>query len=115
MRGMSAATGRAIDGDVHLAQSIADILTTPLGSRVMRRDYGSQLPFLIDAPGNGANTVRLYGAAATALQRWEPRLALTRVTLILLDLGQYQIEIEGTRRDLPNRAQARLRIPLTPH
>ena len=75
---MSAATGRAIDGEAHLRQSIADILTTPIGTRVMRRDYGSLLPELIDQPFNGATRVRGYGATATAISRWEPRLRLTR-------------------------------------
>lgn len=38
--GMSRHTGAALDGADHLAQSVADILGTPIGSRVMRRDYG---------------------------------------------------------------------------
>jgi phage baseplate assembly protein W len=38
MRGMSRFTGRSLGGDAHLRQSVADILATPLGSRVMRRD-----------------------------------------------------------------------------
>ncbi len=48
--GMNAATGRNLTGLDHLHQSIADILSTPIGTRVMRRDYGSRLPELIDAP-----------------------------------------------------------------
>lgn len=44
MTGMSATTGRALTEREHLAQSIADILTTPLNTRIMRRDYGSLLP-----------------------------------------------------------------------
>lgn len=43
MSGTSRLTGRVIDQDAHLTQSITDILTTPKGSRVMRRDYGSRL------------------------------------------------------------------------
>ncbi|MDO4708523.1 MAG: GPW/gp25 family protein [Pseudomonadota bacterium] len=113
MRGMSARTGQAISGDAHLAQSVADILTTPVGTRIMRRDYGSPLPLLVDAPANAATTVRLYGAAATALQRWEPRLTLTRISLWRIDNGQYQLDIDGIRRDLPTRPQARLHIPIT--
>ncbi|SPX13597.1 Baseplate assembly protein W [Escherichia coli] len=34
----------------HLKQSVRDILTTPLASRVMRREYGSLVPDLIDEP-----------------------------------------------------------------
>ncbi|MGD7246543.1 GPW/gp25 family protein, partial [Ralstonia pseudosolanacearum] len=52
MTGMNSSTGRAIADRPHLAQSIGDILTTPIGSRVMRRDYGSEVPDLIDQPLN---------------------------------------------------------------
>jgi len=81
MHGMHATTGAPLSGTEHLVQSVADILTTPIGTRIMRRDYGSQLPALIDQPHNGASLVRMYGAIATALQRWEPRLTLTRMAL----------------------------------
>ena len=71
MRGMSAETGASLEGDDHLRQSIADILTTPVGSRVMRREYGSELPFLIDQPMNPATRQALYAATAAALARWQ--------------------------------------------
>ena len=50
MRGMDRNTGRALEGIAHLRQSIRDILTTPIGSRVMRWEYGSRLFRLVDAP-----------------------------------------------------------------
>nr|VFK47168.1 MAG: hypothetical protein BECKTC1821D_GA0114238_104214 [Candidatus Kentron sp. TC] len=40
MAGMSAFTGKHFSDIAHLRQSITDILTTPIGSRVMRREYG---------------------------------------------------------------------------
>ncbi len=52
MRGTDANTGKALSGLEHLRQSVRDILTTPIGTRVMRREYGSQLYALIDAPLN---------------------------------------------------------------
>jgi len=54
MIGTNASTGRALEGTEHLVQSLADILGTPLGTRAMRRDYGSLLPELIDQPTNPA-------------------------------------------------------------
>lgn len=81
MRGMCAATGQPLDGVAHLKQSIRDILTTPVGSRVMRRDYGSRLFALLDAPMTPAVRLDLFAATAEALARWEPRLALAQVTL----------------------------------
>lgn len=114
MIGISNTTGKALSGDAHLAQSIADILTTPLGSRVMRRDYGSLLFELIDRPINGAIRMLMHAATAIALRRWEPRLQLTRVYLVgEPQTGQLTIRIEGRRVDLPeaNRLQT-LTIPI---
>ncbi|MBC6416260.1 MAG: GPW/gp25 family protein [Rhodospirillales bacterium] len=82
MIGMNRHTGRAIADGAHLAQSIRDILTTPRGSLVMLRDYGSDLPDLIDAPLNGETLVDAYLAIAEALDRWEPRVELARIELI---------------------------------
>ena len=112
---MNAATGKAIDGDAHLAQSIADILMTPIGSRVMRRDYGSLLPELIDQPFNGATLVKLYGVAATALMRWEPRIRLTRIAITAgATPGTYVLDLEGQRLDTPSTEYTRLTLPLRP-
>ena len=36
----------------HIDQSIGDILSTPIGTRVMRPDYGSRIPRLVDRPIN---------------------------------------------------------------
>ena len=76
---MDRSTGRRITGMNHLQQSIADILTTPLGSRLQRRTYGSLLPGLIDQPDNARTRLRCYAAIASALMNWEPRLRVTRV------------------------------------
>jgi phage baseplate assembly protein W len=112
--GIDANTGKAIDGTVHLAQSIACILTTPIGSRVQRRDFGSLLPELIDQPFNATTRVLLYGATATALSRWESRIRITRVSLAAGDrAGAFVLTLEGQRTDVaPDNAHTRLTIPL---
>ncbi|RPE74630.1 GPW/gp25 family protein [Vulcaniibacterium tengchongense] len=114
MRSMDAATGRLIEGEAHLRQSIADILTTPIGSRVMRRDYGSLLPELIDQPFNGATLVKLYGATASALMRWEPRIRLTRIQLVPgAEPGAFALELDVQRTDVsPGNDYTRLTLPL---
>lgn len=114
MNGMNGTTGKAIDGANHLAQSIADILTTPLGSRVMRRDYGSLLFDLIDQPLNAATAMLLRAATAIALRRWEPRIRISQVTLSGTPAnGSLVISLSGTRTDLPaGTARATLSIPL---
>ncbi len=98
MIGMDAETGRALSGIAHLRQSIRDILTTPVGSRVMRRDYGSRLPHLVDAPVNEDTLVAIYVATAEALLAWEPRLRLERVRATPLGGGQVRIDLEGHYR-----------------
>lgn len=102
MNGMSSTTGKTLSGDAHLAQSIGNILSTPLGSRVMRRDYGSLLFDLIDQPINGSLRMLLHAATAIALRRWEPRIRLRRVQMDGEPAqGRLSISIEGNRTDLP--------------
>lgn len=108
---MNINTGAAIGDTEHLRQSIADILTTPIGSRVMRRDYGSQLPDLIDWPTNAATRLQAYAATAMALIRWEPRIRLTRVELFLGEhAGQVVLDLDATRAD--SHDSLSLRVPL---
>lgn len=92
-------TGCRIAGMDHLKQSITDILTTPLGSRLQRRTYGSLLPSLIDAPDNAATRLRCYAAIASALMNWEPRLRVTRIGMQSGDRpGQAVVMLEGEYR-----------------
>jgi len=108
---MNRETGGAINDQEHIIQSIADILTTRIGTRVMRREYGSLLPELVDHPFNDATRLRVYAATAMALMRWEPRISLSRVQLSGVSLqGQVVLELEGTEVD--SNKQHNLSIPL---
>jgi phage baseplate assembly protein W len=95
MRGMDGKIGRDLDGIRHLQQSIADILTTPIGTRVHRRDYGSQLPRLVDRPINEALIVDVYAATAEALDRWEPRFRVRSVQIESAAPGRIELSLEG--------------------
>ncbi len=106
MSGMNAATGRALDDLPHIRQSIRDILSTPLGSRVMRRDYGSMVPDLIDHPAHPATQLRLKAATVMAVARWEPRVALTRIGFSLDATGRAVIDMDGVRRSGPRSGNA---------
>jgi phage baseplate assembly protein W len=86
--GMNAETGRELTGLEHLKQSIADILNTPIGSRVMRRDYGSRLFELIDAPINRSTVVDIVAETAEALMKWEDRLVVSAVDVTGAVVGQ---------------------------
>lgn len=92
--GVSRHTFAPIGEAEHLRQSITDILTTPLGSRVMRRDYGSRLFELVDRPLQPSTLLAIIQATAEALIRWEPRLLLERVR-VTGEPGRVRIGIEG--------------------
>lgn len=95
MIGTDANTGRRLSGIDHLRQSVRDILTTPIGSRVMRRDYGSRLYQLVDAPVNRETLLDLYAATAEALATWEPRIEVEQVSAEVPEPGKVVMSIEG--------------------
>jgi phage-related baseplate assembly protein/phage baseplate assembly protein W len=83
MTGTSRMTAAALaDTGAHIVQSIGDILSTPVGSRVLRRAYGSRLADLFGRPVNRQTLLEIYAATAEALARWEPRIRLTRVQVL---------------------------------
>lgn len=94
MIGMSATSGRRLETLDHLRQSIRDILTTPIGSRVMLREYGSLLFALIDAPMDKATVLDIIQATAGAIGRWEPRVRVERVEVSDMVPGQIELNID---------------------
>lgn len=79
---MNRHTGTKLDSEQeHIRQAIADILLTPIGSRIERRDYGSQLYLLMDRPISNALLLQLVSASATALKKWEKRIEISQFTL----------------------------------
>lgn len=95
MDGMNAATGARLTGIAHLRQSLRDILTTQIGTRVMRRDYGSRLFELVDAPLNRGTVLQLYAATAGAVKKWEPRFKLTKVRVSAGAEGSVTLDLTG--------------------
>lgn len=95
MNGMNTHTGKLSNGIEHLRQSITDILTTPLHTRVMVPDYGSKLPRLIDSPSNKTTLIEIYAAVAIALKKWEPRYRLNRVLVASTSPGKIMIDLDG--------------------
>lgn len=108
---MNRITGTTITELDHIRQSIGDILGTRIGTRLARREYGSNVPDLIDEPFHGPTTLRLYAATAMALMRWEPRIRLTRVQLQRGNESSAAVlDLEATRVDT-NQA-INLQVPL---
>lgn len=94
-------TGQPIDNDANLRQSIIDVLITPIGSRLMRRDYGCGISELIDAPANNNLIALMKAHIAKALKRWILNFAAKKI-LIEKNQTQFLITIIGLRTDTPN-------------
>ena len=95
MIGVDRRTGQPLSGLDHLKQSIEDILTTPLGTRRMRPEYGSNLRRFVDLPVNEGWKSAVQAEVARALGRWEPRVQLERVKVVSVLDGQIGLELTG--------------------
>lgn len=97
--GMSQRSGKAITDTDHLRQSVRDILLTPQGSRIARREYGSLLSVLIDQPQNPVLHLQIMSAVYMALNRWEPRLTLDSITISSNFDGSMVVDLTGLRNN----------------
>lgn len=101
--GLDPSTGATLTDTAQLSASLRTLLTTPIGSRVMRRDYGSRIPDLIDAPMGPSTRLRLAAAAYIAIRRWEPRLQISRIAFepSAATPGRLVATLTATRTDRP--------------
>jgi hypothetical protein len=110
MTGVDKGSGKLLDGLDHLRQSITDILMTPVGSRVMRPDYGSRLYELIDRPVNRSLLIDLYAETVQAILKWEPRIRLIRVRAEEISAGH--ITLQMWAEYVPDGRRITLNLPL---
>lgn len=97
---ISRETGANITRNEHIQQSILDILTTRIGMRVMRREYGSLLPDLVDKPNNDETIMQMMSATVIAIAIWEPRISTSYVNFSETTMqGVLNIEIEATIKE----------------
>lgn len=64
---------------VSITQSINRILKTPLGTRVMRPDFGSRLYELRDREFNDEYKLNATRFTYEAIKKWEPRVKIEKV------------------------------------
>lgn len=110
--GMNRRTGQRITELEHIRQSMADILGTPVGTRIARREYGSIVPELIDQPQNAALRLQLMAASYSAITRWEPRVQLQSIQMKTDMNGAMAAELTG---ELTDGTFASLSVPLKGH
>jgi phage baseplate assembly protein W len=81
---------------VAVNNSIENILSTPIGSRPMQRDYGSQLYYFLMEPIDAKTEEDIRVSIIQALAKWEPRILIdkkqTSVTK-LLDNSGYDVQV----------------------
>ncbi|RPE72552.1 hypothetical protein EDC62_0243 [Tibeticola sediminis] len=110
--GLHRAAGRRIAGLDHIRQSILDILTTYPGERIMRPEYGCRLRDLIDRPVNAQWLADLYCEVAVAIQRWEPRVIVQRVTAQMPRPGHVTLDLTLRLKAAPQ--PQTIRVEITP-
>jgi len=76
-------------------QRLQSLLTTPLGSRVMRRNYGSRLPRLVDRPMNASLKLDTVHAVVDAIGQWETEFVVDQVSVSAGEANQLIIDLFG--------------------
>ncbi|TWC18652.1 hypothetical protein FBY06_114110 [Pseudomonas sp. SJZ085] len=84
-------SGEVVEGLRDIDQSIRIILTTPKGSDPHRPEFGSDLHLYLDWPTNRV-TPHLVREAVDAIRRWEPRISVVQVH-ILIDAQQIIVQV----------------------
>lgn len=81
-------------GIEHVKESIRQILGTPVGSRVMRRDFGSRLRQIVFEPNDSTIDTLVEHYVREAIERWEKRVVVGPVTVVRSERGQGRVEID---------------------
>lgn len=118
MKGTDHKTGKRIKGLAHIVQSLSRLLSTPIGSCVMLRDYGCYAFELIDNPANESNSLRLFAAITNAILKWETRILPIKLSTDTSEAesGKFNIYIDAVViediDDLPAGETITLTVPL---
>ncbi len=87
---------RYVDGDENVGQSLAILLSTGWGERVMRPRFGTNARQSVFAPGSPANLKALETSVYDAVRDHEPRVVLDSVVVTPDALEPERVDIEVT-------------------
>lgn len=89
-----------VGGEREIVESIRLILATAPGERPMRPEFGCAIHDLVFAPADAATAGRIAYEVRLSLERWEPRIALTDVSVGFdeVDQGTLLIDIRYALR-----------------
>jgi uncharacterized protein len=94
--GVDRNTGKWLGGWAHVVQSIGVIVSTAIGTRVQRRQFGTEEAPLIDRPITESEVLHAIMAIAVALDKWEPRFRLVRCVIKdANEMGKLVLQIAG--------------------
>jgi uncharacterized protein len=72
-----------VSNGAEIEQAIRIILTTSPGERAMRPEFGCAIQDYVFASGDATTAGRLAFEVRSALERWEPRIELTDVEVLV--------------------------------
>jgi hypothetical protein len=82
-----------VSGDANVEQSLHILLMTQLGERVMRSDFGTQLPSLVFSPGSTQYLRLLERTVQDAVTNWEPRVDVDQVVAEADPADQFKVVV----------------------
>jgi phage baseplate assembly protein W len=102
MTGIDRRTGAVTDNLSHAYQGVEVILSTRLGSRIMRREFGGGIVELLGRLVTPSLFAAFQQLLATAIDLWEPRFQVRRISAngsaSELRLGHVGLTIEADYR-----------------
>lgn len=90
-------SGQLLTGWAHVEQSVGLIITTVIGERVMRLDFGANTVRHLGRNLVAVTALAVYRDSVRAIHRWEPEYRVTRCQLVRLDAtGGLALTTRGT-------------------
>jgi phage baseplate assembly protein W len=107
-------TGRLewVTGEDSVRQALMLLLSTRPGERVMRPDYGCPLDALAFEPNDETTAGIAMGQVRRAIERWEPRVRIVRLSARPVGPDRLVILLEYRVRSLPQTETLRWTVPL---
>ena len=102
-----------VEDDASVRQAILMLLTTRLGERVMRPDYGCNLYTLAFAPNDDTTAGLAIHYVQQALERWERRIRVLRLDAVRHSESPEILELVLEYRVLTQNRVERLLVPVS--
>jgi phage baseplate assembly protein W len=89
-------TGERLEGLLDVEQATSEVLSTPLRSRPLAPDFGTDLLSLVDRPMSPEGRAITTSLTADAVARWERRIQPDRVHVDANGAGEVTVTLDGT-------------------